>query len=94
MCLQVLVEDVAEVGGRPMCSGRTDGFHKIHFPGLPIPYSMDVLRASGRHHGLPVRVPVEGDYVEVEVGLEGMRLIGEPIGLSSISTFHSTTFPV
>jgi hypothetical protein len=79
--MQVLVEDCTEGEPGAMCSGRNEGFHKVHFPAVPVPYAHDLL-------GGGARCPRVGDYVDVEVAIdESHRLVATPICLSSILHF-------
>ena len=86
-CLQVLVEGCNENNGITMCSGRSEGFHKLHFPASPLP---DASHDARQHQLRSMwRAPGVGDYVEVETLLDQSgRLQGRPVCLSSLTAFH------
>lgn len=77
------MEGITEEGS---CSGRTDGFHKLHFESALLP---DAASAAPHCESERVRAPAIGDFVEVQVDLDASgRLRALPIALSSISGFH------
>ena len=79
-CMQVLVESCTVDGNRAICSGRTDGFHKLHMEcqGLPCRH--------GEASHIATELPQVGDYVAVTVQMDhNGRLHGQPLGFSSIT---------
>lgn len=89
MWLQVLVEEVEARGGHVHCSGRTEGFAKVHFdaPALRALGDVGAAELTGQE-----RTPRVGEYVAVRVELdERDRLVGVPLGLSGIADFSSHT---
>lgn len=90
------MEDVQQVSDGPEASGRTEGFHKVHFPADQIPLHC-TMHHSNVSTGANFRTPLgacrlarTGDYVVVIVDVDDRgRLRGLPIGFSSIEHFDA-----